>query len=182
MIFGYARVSTSDQNLDLQLDALNKEGCEKIFADKISGKTTNRPELDKLLEQLRPGDKVVVYKLDRLGRSLKHLIEQVEDFKKKQIEFESIQEKIDTTSPTGNLIFHLFGAIAEFERGIIRERIKAGMEAGRARGKAGGRPSKLTEQQIKQLKKLYEDKNIPIRDLCEMFKTTKTSLYRYLNQ
>lgn len=182
MILGYARVSTTDQNLDLQVDALNKVGCEKIFADKISGKTTNRPELDKLLEQLRPGDKVVVYKLDRLGRSLKHLIEQVEDFKSKGIEFESLQEKIDTTSSTGNLIFHIFGAIAEFERGIIKERVQAGIAASRARGRSGGRAAILPPHEVKKLKQYYEDKNIPVRDLCSMFKISKASLYRYINQ
>jgi DNA invertase Pin-like site-specific DNA recombinase len=182
MIVGYARVSTADQNLDLQIDALTKAGCEKIFADKLSGKTVSRPELDKLLEQLRPKDKVVVYKLDRLGRSLKHLISQVEDFKNKGIEFESLQEKIDTESATGNLIFHMFGAIAEFERSMIRERILAGQAAGRARGRNGGRPHYLTKQQVITVKAIHAAADTPIKDICEQFNISKATLYRYLNE
>jgi DNA invertase Pin-like site-specific DNA recombinase len=182
MIIGYARVSTTDQNLDLQIDALTKAGCERIFADKLSGKTVSRPELDKMLEQLRAKDKVVVYKLDRLGRSLKHLISQVEDFKNKGIEFESLQEKIDTESSYGNLVFHMFGAFAQFEREMTKERIIAGQEAGRARGRNGGRPFNLTEQEIKRLKSIHEGREVPIKDICKMFNISKATLYRYLDQ
>jgi DNA invertase Pin-like site-specific DNA recombinase len=181
-VFGYARVSTADQNLDMQLDALNKAGCERIFSDKVSGKLNSRPELDLMLDQLRPGDKVVVYKLDRLGRNLKHLIDQVEDFKTKGIEFESLQEKISTDSAIGKLTFHVFGAMAEFERSIIRERIIAGQEAGRARGRNGGRPHYLSEKEVKTLKAIHAAADTPIKDICKMFNISKATLYRYLDQ
>jgi DNA invertase Pin-like site-specific DNA recombinase len=181
-VFGYARVSTADQNLDMQLDALNKAGCERIFSDKVSGKLNSRPELDLMLDQLRPGDKVVVYKLDRLGRNLKHLIEQVEDFKTKGIEFESLQEKISTDSAIGKLTFHVFGAMAEFERSMIRERIIAGQEAGRARGRNGGRPHYLSEKEVKTLKAIHAAADTPIKDICKMFNISKATLYRYLDQ
>jgi DNA invertase Pin-like site-specific DNA recombinase len=182
MIIGYARVSTADQNLDMQLDALNKAGCKKIFSDKVSGKLNSRPQLDLMLDQLRPGDKVVVYKLDRLGRNLKHLIDQVEDFKNKGIEFESLQEKLETSTAIGKLTFHVFGAMAEFERSMIRERILAGQEAGRARGRNGGRPSYLSEQEVKRLKAIHAAADTPIKDICKMFNISKATLYRYLDQ
>jgi DNA invertase Pin-like site-specific DNA recombinase len=182
MIVGYARVSTADQNLDMQLDALNKAGCKKIFSDKVSGKLNSRPQLDLMLDQLRPGDKVVVYKLDRLGRNLKHLIDQVEDFKNKGIEFESLQEKLETSTAIGKLTFHVFGAMAEFERSMIRERILAGQEAGRARGRNGGRPHYLSEQEVKRLKAIHAGADTPIKDICKMFNISKATLYRYLNE
>jgi DNA invertase Pin-like site-specific DNA recombinase len=182
MIIGYARVSTADQNLDMQLDALSKAGCEKIFSDKVSGKLNSRPQLDLMLDQLRPGDKVVVYKLDRLGRNLKHLIDQVEDFKNKGIEFESLQEKLETSTAIGKLTFHVFGAMAEFERSMIRERILAGQEAGRARGRNGGRPHYLTKQQVITVKAIHAAADTPIKDICEQFNISKATLYRYLNE
>ena len=144
MRIGYARVSTQEQNLDLQKDALKRAGCKKIIEDIASGKTENRPGLDRVRELLREGDVLVVWRLDRLGRSLKHLIELMTELEQKKIGFQSLQESIDTTSPGGKLIFHMFGALAEFERNLIRERTRAGLDAARARGRKGGRPKKLS--------------------------------------
>src|SRR5947209_10319726 len=140
MLIGYARVSTADQTLNLQKDALEKIGCSKIFTDIISGSTTERKGLDEALEYVREGDTLVVWRLDRLGRTLKHLIETITDLNKRNIGFKSITENIDTTTSTGKLIFHIFGSLAEFERDLIRERTKAGLHAARARGRRGGRP------------------------------------------
>ncbi len=140
---GYARVSTGEQNLDLQLDALNNAGCSKIFTDELSGAKTDRPGLTEALNYLRAGDTLVVWKLDRLGRSLKDLIEHVEHLKSNGIEFKSLNESIDTASPTGKFTFHLFSALAEFERDLIRERTRAGLAAARARGRIGGRKKAL---------------------------------------
>jgi len=140
MNIGYARVSTEDQTLDLQKDALEKIGCSQIFTDTISGATRERPGLTKALEYVREGDSLVVWKLDRLGRSLKHLIETITELNNRKIGFKSLTENIDTTTSGGKLIFHIFGALAEFERDIIRERTNAGLQAARARGRLGGRP------------------------------------------
>src|SRR5437660_68612 len=144
MLIGYARVSTQDQTLNLQKDALEKIGCAKIFTDTISGATTERPGLKEALAYVREGDSLVVWKLDRLGRSLKHLIETITDLNNRKIGFQSITEHIDTTTSGGKLIFHIFGALAEFERDIIRERTNAGLQAARARGRLGGRPKART--------------------------------------
>ena len=144
MKIGYARVSTIEQNVDLQVDALKKAGCKKIYIDKASGAKADRPELTRALEQLREKDCLVVWRLDRLGRSLKHLIQVVEDLESKGIGFLSIQEGLNTSTNGGKLIFHIFGALAEFERRLIQERTKAGLEAARARGRKGGRKKKLT--------------------------------------
>src|SRR5262245_59819689 len=143
MLIGYARISTQDQTLNLQTDALKKAGCSQIFTDTASGVDSERPGLVKTISYLRPGDTLVVWRLDRLGRSLKHLIETIGDLQERGIGFRSIQENIDTTTSGGKLIFHVFGALAEFERDIIRERTKAGLAAARARGKQGGRPRVL---------------------------------------
>ena len=184
MIFGYARVSTHEQSLDLQIDALLKAGCkeENIITDKISATYKDRPGLDQLLAKLREGDEIVVWRLDRLGRSLRHLMDLMSDFESQNIGFKSIEENIDTTTATGKLTFHIFGAMAEFERNLIRERTLAGLSAARARGRMGGRPGKLSETQIKQLNKLYKDKEISIAQLCEMFKISKPTLYKYLQK
>src|SRR6184192_924840 len=144
MLIGYARVSTQDQTLDLQKDALEKIGCTKIFTDTASGATTERSGLTEALNYVREGDSLVVWRLDRLGRSLKHLIETITNLNKRMIGFQSITENIDTTTSGGKLIFHIFGALAEFERDIIRERTKAGLAAARARGRLGGRPKAKT--------------------------------------
>ncbi len=149
MFIGYARVSMQDQNLDLQKDALNENGCEKIFIDRTTGAKSSRPGLDRAMDALREGDTLVVWHLDRLGRSLKHLIEFVESLNKQNIGFKSLQEFIDTATSGGKLIFHVFGALAEFERNLIRERTCAGLTAARARGRLGGRPKALDSQRRK---------------------------------
>ncbi len=184
MLIGYARVSTHEQNLDLQLDALKAAGCEKTFHDKISTlkEKEERKGLSEALAFLRPGDVLVVWKLDRLGRTLKELIELVDSFNKRGIGFKSLKETIDTTTSTGKLIFHIFAALAEFERDINHERTQAGLDAARARGHYGGRPKTLSNKKAEQLRSLYNDpiKKYSISDLCQMFGVSKTSLYRYI--
>src|SRR5258708_14990009 len=155
---GYGGVSKQEQHLELQLDKLREKGCSNIFTDKISGAKFEREQLEAALAFLRQGDTLVVWKLDRLGRSLPHLIKVVEDLKKRGIGFISLTENIDTTSPGGKLIFHFMGALAEFERDLIRERTLAGIEAARARGKTGGRKRKLNQQQIDLARRMYADK------------------------
>ncbi len=147
MIIGYARVSTTEQNLDLQRDALKRAGCEKIIEDTVSGGKVQRPGLERVHDALRSGDVLAVWRLDRLGRSLKHLIELVAELESERIGFQSVTESIDTTTPGGKLVFHIFGALAEFERNLIRERTYAGLAAARARGRKGGRRKKLGEKQ-----------------------------------
>ncbi|MDA3813754.1 MAG: recombinase family protein [Candidatus Cloacimonetes bacterium] len=180
MLIGYARVSTVEQNLDMQVDALNKAGCEKIFSDVASGAKTERKQLQDALRHIRKGDVLVVWKLDRLGRSLKHLIQIVSDLDDKGIGFKSLQENIDTTTNGGKLIFHIFGALAEFEREIIRERTKAGLAAARSRGKLGGRPRKMDESKIEMAQALYDKKSIPIKEICERLGISKGTFYRYI--
>jgi DNA invertase Pin-like site-specific DNA recombinase len=154
MLVGYGRVSTNDQNTDLQIDALRAAGCERIFLETMSSGKKDRPELTKALDYVRSGDTLVVWRLDRLARSLRQLIETVELLESRGIALKSITEAIDTSTPGGRLVFHVFGAIAEFERAIIRERTKAGVAAAKARGRAGGRPSKLTGERLDMAKKL----------------------------
>ncbi len=180
MLIGYARVSTADQTLDLQMDALQKIGCSKIFTDTISGATTERKGLDEALTFLRPGDTLVVWRLDRLGRTLKHLIEIVTRLNEAGIGFKSITESIDTTTSGGKLIFHVFGALAEFERDLIRERTQAGLQAARARGRHGGHPRKLDQKQIVIAKALYADKSNAIKDICKTLRVSRATLYRAL--
>jgi DNA invertase Pin-like site-specific DNA recombinase len=167
MLIGYARVSTNDQTLALQQDALTNAGCERIFTDTASGSIADRQGLEEAISQLRPGDALVVWRLDRLGRSLRHLVETITALHVKGIGFKSLTEQIDTTTSGGKLIFHIFGALAEFERDIIRERTQAGLAAARARGRQGGRP-KLpnTARKVAWAKKLYEDQQIPVKDIC----------------
>src|SRR5919202_3150912 len=166
MLIGYARVSTDDQNLDLQRDALEKAGCELIFDDMVSGTKACRPGLEQALSHLRRGDTLVVWRLDRLGRSLRHLIDTVTELQDKGIEFKSLQESIDTSTSGGKLVFHIFGALAEFERKIIRERTQAGLQAARARGKAGGRPKALTDKQGQILHQLADNRSNSVQDNC----------------
>src|SRR5437764_6988199 len=166
MRIGYARVSTLDQNLDLQEDALKAAGCEKIYTDKAGGTRAERPGLERALADLRPGDQLVVWKLDRLGRSLKHLIETVNDLRDRGVGFQSVQEAIDTTTSGGKLIFHVFGALAEFERDLIRERTRAGLQAARARGRQGGRPRSLDETTRAQARSLHQDPANTVTGLC----------------
>ena len=178
MHIGYARVSTQDQNLDLQNDALKAAGCENIYTDKMSGTKKNRPGLEEILGFIRKGDTLVVWRLDRLGRSLKHLIQVLNKLDERGVYFKSIQESLDTSTPGGKLIFHVFGALAEFERDIIRERTMAGLAAARARGRKGGRPRKLTKKQIAMAKKLMGDQSIPIDEICKTMGVSKATLYR----
>ena len=187
MYIGYARVSTDDQNLAPQEDALKEAGCERIFHDKISGAKSERPGLTEALDYLRDGEDVlVVWRLDRLGRSLKDLIELVNQLEERKIGFKSLQDPVDTTSPGGMLVFHIFGALAEFERNLIRERTKAGLAAARARGKKGGRRRVLNEEQVQRLYQLYEDtdsdghKKYTIKEICEMMGVSRSTLYSYL--
>src|SRR5438128_894275 len=184
MLIGYARVSTQDQTLNLQKDALEKIGCAKIFTDIISGATTERQGLDEALTYVREGDSLVVWKLDRLGRSLKHLIETITNLNNRKIGFKSITENIDTTTSGGKLIFHIFGALAEFERDIIRERTNAGLQAARARGRLGGRPKAKTLDTPKKVtlaQSLYDDKNNTIDEICKTLNISRSTLYRYVH-
>jgi len=180
MLIGYARVSTTDQNVSLQTDELEKVGCEKIFRDKASGAKTERPGLQEALDFLRDGDSLVVWRLDRLGRSLKHLLETVSMLEERGIGFRSLQESIDTTTSGGRLIFHIFGALAEFERNLIRERTMAGLKAARARGRFGGRPRKLNENKTKLAYRLYDEKKHTVIEICQMMGISKPTLYAYL--
>ena len=179
---GYARVSTLDQNLDAQMDALRAAGCTRIFADTASGKNTQRPELNNMLDFLRAGDVVTVYKLDRLGRNLKDLLALVETLKQRDIQFKSLNDPIDTTTPAGALTLQIFGALAEYERNLIRERTQAGLKAARARGRKGGRPKKLTDAKIKAIALMHADKNVGIEEIIQTFKIGRSTLYKALTQ
>src|SRR5512132_2890523 len=180
MLIGYARVSTSDPTLDLQRDALQKAGCDRIFTDTASGAKAERVGLDEALSYVRPGDTLVVWKLDRLGRSLPHLIETITGLNNRKIGFRSITEAIDTTTSGGKLVFHIFGALAEFERDIIRERTQAGLNAARARGRKGGRPKSLTGKKAQMAKALYADKNNTVSEICKTLNISRATLYRYV--
>jgi DNA invertase Pin-like site-specific DNA recombinase len=182
MLIGYARVSTQDQTLDLQTDALNRAGCEKIFTDTTSGAKAERPGLQEAMSQLRVGDTLVVWRLDRLGRTLTHLIATVTDLSDHGIGFKSLQENMDTTTSGGKLIFHIFGALAEFEREVIKERTNAGLQAARARGRFGGRPTiqSLDPKKVALARKLYADGSIPVREICATLHIGRSTLYRYL--
>ncbi len=180
MQIGYARVSTEDQKLDLQLDALRQAKCDKIFKDVASGAQSDRVGLDGATRYLRPGDTLVVWKLDRLGRSLKHLIEMINQLNLKGVFFRSLQENIDTSSSGGKLTFHLFGALAEFERDIIRERTKAGLEAARARGRVGGRPKALDDRKLQLARELMSNPSNKPLDVARTLGISRATLYRYL--
>lgn len=180
MLIGYARVSTDDQKLNLQQDALRAAGCEQIFTDHISGVKAVRPGLNSALERARAGDTLVVWRLDRLGRSLKDLIELTETLKGRSIGLHSLQESINTTSSSGQLVVHLFGALAEFERNLIRERTQAGLSAARARGRKGGRPKALDPNKRQLAVKLYNDRQYSIDEICQMMGISKPTLYNYV--
>jgi len=181
MQIGYARVSTGEQTLDLQRDALTVAGCGRFFTDTASGAQAERPGLTEALDHLRAGDTLVVWRLDRLGRSLRHLIETIRALEQRGVGFKSLTESIDTTSSGGKLIFHIFGALAEFERELIRERTRAGLTAARARGRTGGRPKALGDpQKLALARALYANKQTPIDTICRTLKVSRATLYRYL--
>jgi len=176
------RVSTFDQNLDMQEDALKRDGCDKIFSDKVSGASSKieRPGLSSALDYMREGDTLVIYKLDRLGRTLKGLIQMINELGDKKMGLKSLSESIDTTTANGKLIFHIFGAISEFERDIIRERTRAGLGAARARGRVGGRPTKMTPEKIKMAKQLHADTSLEIKDIVKTLGVSRAVFYRML--
>lgn len=179
-LVGYARVSTQDQNADLQEDALSGAGCEKVFTDKASGAQADRPQLEAALSYLREGDVLVVWRLDRLGRSLKHLITVVSDLEDRDVGFRSLTESIDTTTSAGKLIFHVFAALAEFERDLIRERTKSGLEAARARGRKGGRKPSLSPKKIEVARKMYADGDSTVAEIARVLGVSRATIYRHL--
>jgi DNA invertase Pin-like site-specific DNA recombinase len=183
MLLGYARVSTHDQTLALQQDALTQAGCDRVFTDTASGATAERQGLEDALSHVRAGDTLVVWKLDRLGRSLPHLIETIIRLQERGIGFKSLTEQIDTTTSGGKLIFHVFAALAEFERDVIRERTQAGLIAARARGKRGGHPRAAALNDAKKVamaQALYNDKKNSITDICKTLRVSRSTLYRYI--
>ncbi len=177
---GYARVSTDDQHLDLQRDALGKAGCADIYEEKLSGKHAERPILQQCLRALRPGDTLVVWRLDRLGRSLPDLVRIVAELESRGVGLESLTEKIETTSAAGRLVFHVFAALAEFERNLIRERTRAGLEAARARGRKGGRPPKLDARQIREIRQLLKDPDVRVTDVAKRYGVCRATLYKHV--
>jgi len=180
---GYARVSTKDQDLSLQIDALKDAGCTRIYQEQITGSKKERPELQKMLEQIREGDVIIIWKLDKLARSLKDLVSLVNEIQEKGAGLHSLNDHIDTTTPNGNLTFHLFAALAEFERDIIRERTNAGLAAARARGRKGGRPkglSKKAKHTAIIAERLYLEGELSIREICDQLSISKMTLYNYL--
>lgn len=179
-LIGYGRVSTVDQNPELQIDALGAVGCSRIFTDYVSGAKTSRPELDRALDHLRPGDTLVVWKLDRLGRSLPHLVETVKSLAERNVGFRSLQDPVDTTTPGGRLVFHIFAALAEFERDLIRERTHAGLAAARARGRVGGRKRALTPAQVEMARELLADRQRDVASVAATFGVNRATLYRAL--
>src|SRR5687768_7518028 len=183
-LIGYARVSTTEQHLHLQQDALVQAGCLKIFTDTISGAKSERMGLTEAIEFIRGGDTLVVWRLDRLGRSLKDLIERTTDLNSRNIGFKSLTENIDTTTSGGKLIFHIFGALAEFERDIITERTNAGLTAARARGRQGGRPrsSLNDDRKVQMARQMYANKDVPVRGICEAMGIPRSTFYKYVRK
>src|SRR3990167_7634830 len=180
MLIGYARVSTGDQHLDMQVDALKRLGCDEVFTDIASGVKSQRPGLEKALGYAREGDTIVVWKLDRLGRSIQHLIQTITSLIEKKIAFKSLQENIDTSTSGGKLIFHIFSALAEFERDLIQERTQAGLKAARARGKMGGSPPLLDNRQINRMIEMYDEQKNTVAEICEIYDISRPSFYNYL--
>lgn len=180
MRIGYARVSTSNQNKELQLDALEDAGCERTYTEEVSGAADTRPVLEECMATLREGDTLVVWRLDRFGRSLSDLVEKMDKLEEKGVDFVSVTEGIDTTTAQGRLTFHIFGALAEFERELARERTMAGLKAARERGRTGGRPSAIDEEEIPQLQALMRDDGVSTSEICDRFDISKATLYRYV--
>lgn len=182
MLIGYARVSTHEQNLDLQRDELKQAGCERILVDELSGINVDRPGFKMAMEVLRKGDILVVWRLDRLGRSLANLLEIVKELSNREIGFKSLKEVIDTSSPTGTLIFHIFGALAEFERNLIRERTLAGLTSARARGRMGGRPNALDHYKMEIALRLYQEGKHTGEEIAEIMDISRGTLYNYIKK
>jgi DNA invertase Pin-like site-specific DNA recombinase len=180
MKIGYCRVSTSDQKLDMQVDALEAFGCRKIFTETTSGASKERPKLSEALSYARAGDELVVWSMTRLGRSLSQLVKTVEDLDARSIGFHSLKEKIDTTTPSGRLIFHVFASLAEFERETLRERTVEGLQAARRRGRIGGRPKALSDSDLKAAKAMLRDKTISVSEVAEKLSVSRSTLYRYM--
>ena len=180
MIIGYARVSTDDQKLEAQTDALEDAGAGRIFADKISGSARSRPQLDQMIDQLRKGDVVVVTKYDRLARSLRDLLDIVEVIRERGAGFRSLAEDIDTTTPAGRLVFHVFASIAQFERERISERTKEGLEAARKRGRVGGRPPALSPAQAAEVRRMRDEENRLVPEIAALFKVSKKTIRRVI--
>lgn len=180
-LVGYARVSTSEQEDDLQVDALEKAGCVRVFSDRASGTLDQRPELTLLLDFLREGDTLVVWRLDRLGRSLRHLVETVNALSDRGVGFVSLHENISTTTPGGRLVFHVFAALAEFERDLISERTIAGLTAARARGRRGGRPSVMTPAKLNMAREMYASGNHPVSAIADATGVSRATIYRHLS-
>ena len=180
MLIGYSRISTSDQTISLQHDALKEAGCEKMFQDIASGAKTDRMGLKNAIEFARSGDVLVCWKLDRVGRSLRDLIEIINTLKEKGVGFRCLTQNLDTTTPSGMLIFHVFGAMAEFERSLIRERTNAGLASARARGRLGGRPKSINTNRIESAATLHRDGKMSITEICETLKISRSTFYRDL--
>jgi len=179
-LLGYSRISTMEQNSRLQTDALKAAGCYRVFTDTASGALRERRELAKLFDQARPGDTVVVWRLDRLGRSLRHLIDTVNALSERKVGFRSLTENIDTTTSGGKLVFHIFGALAEFERELIRERTQAGLAAARARGRNGGRPTVMPPDKVATARRMYDSKDYTVEAIAAVLGVSRASIYRHL--
>lgn len=178
---GYARVSTADQHLEAQTDRLTAAGCERIFPDTASGKLAKRPQLDKALDYLRPGDTLVITRLDRLGRSLRHLVELIGDLGERGIELQVLEQGIDTSTPTGRLFFHIVASIAEFERALLVERTNEGLAAARARGRKGGRRPVMTSDKARIAREMYDSKTYTIDAIAKTIGVSRATVYRHLN-
>jgi DNA invertase Pin-like site-specific DNA recombinase len=182
MKVGYARVSTTNQYLRMQEDALKSAGCQEIYTDIASGAKSQRPGLDEALGYVREGDTLVVWKLDRLGRSIQHLIQTITVLQKRKVSFQCLQEAIDTSTSGGKLIFYIFSALAEFERDLIRERTEAGLKAARARGRMGGRPPTLNTRQVNRMIEIYDEQKNTVAEICKIYDISRPSFYNYLKR
>lgn len=182
MLIGYARVSTLEQNEDLQTDALKKAGCGRIYVDHSSGAKASRPQQDRMLEALHEGDTVVVWKLDRLGRSVQNLVDLMDRFHRQGVGFRSLTENMDTSTPGGVLVFNIFSALAQFERDLIRERTMAGLTAARARGRKGGRPYKLSDKDVAMVRQLYDSRTVTVKEIAARFNVSRSTIYKAIGR